>query len=84
VATWANLHVDFAVPNFLIQEIMRADVPWRADVVTAVPKIENGYVSLPTAVGLGVEVNEAEAAKYPYVPEIQIRTVVGDGSVADW
>jgi galactonate dehydratase len=84
VATWANLHVDFAVPNFLIQEIMRADVPWRADVVTSVPQIEDGYVSLPTAPGLGVEVDETEAAKYPYVPEIQIQTVVGDGSVADW
>jgi galactonate dehydratase len=84
VATWANLHVDFAVPNLLIQEIMRSDVPWRADVVTAVPQIENGYVSLPSAVGLGVEVNEVEAAKHPYVPEMQLRATLADGSVADW
>jgi galactonate dehydratase len=84
VATWANLHVDFATPNFLIQEIMRDDVPWRAQVVSAVPDIVNGYVKLPTAPGLGVEVDEKAAARHPYAPELQFFTALADGSVGDW
>lgn len=47
VATFANLHVDVATPNFLIQEVMRNDVPWRGDVVTAVPTITDGPSSSP-------------------------------------
>src|SRR5437016_4005484 len=33
VATAASLHVGFAVPNYLIQEMVRNDVAWRNDVV---------------------------------------------------
>jgi galactonate dehydratase len=84
VATWANLHVDFATPNLLIQEIMRADVPWRADVVSAVPEIVGGEVALPTLPGLGVEVDESAAERHPYKPEPQIAATLADGSVADW
>jgi galactonate dehydratase len=84
VATWANLHVDAATPNFLIQEIMRADVPWRADVVSAVPEIVDGEVALPTLPGLGVEVDESAAQRHPYKPEPQIAATLRDGSVADW
>jgi galactonate dehydratase len=84
VATWANLHVDFATPNFLVQEIMRGDVPWRAEVVSAVPEIVDGEVGLPSAPGLGVEVDESAARLHPYRPEPQIATTLPDGSVADW
>jgi galactonate dehydratase len=84
VATWANLHVDFATPNFLVQEIMRGDVPWRADVVSAVPEIVGGEVALPTRPGLGAEVDESAARLHPYRPEPQLATTLADGSVADW
>jgi galactonate dehydratase len=84
VAAWANLHVDFAIPNLLIQEIMRSDVPWRDDVVPTPPTIVNGWVELPMAPGLGVEVDERVAAQYPYEPETQVRAILPDGSVGDW
>lgn len=84
VATWANLQVDFATPNFLVQEIMRADVPWRAEVVDAVPEIVGGWVGLPQRPGLGVNVNEKAAARYPYQPETQVMAVLEDGAVGDW
>ena len=29
IATMVNIHLGFATPNFLIQEVMRSDVPWR-------------------------------------------------------
>lgn len=84
VATWANLQVAFATPNFLIQEIMRADVPWRSEVVSDVPQIVDGWVDLPWKPGLGVEVDEEAARGYPYQPEPQIMTTLSDGSVGDW
>lgn len=84
VAAWANLHVDFATPNFLIQEIMRADVPWRDEIVTATPNIINGWVDLPQRPGLGVDVIEKAAQRYPYQPETQFMTTLIDGSVGDW
>ena len=40
----------------------------------------------PDAPGLGVEVNEAEAAKHPFEPEIMHTqgAVLADGTIADW
>lgn len=84
VATMASLHFAVSSPNFLIQEVMRSDVPWRDDVLGEPLKIENGRVAPPTAPGLGVEIDEAEAARHPYVPEPQLRTAHSDGAVGDW
>lgn len=84
VAAWANLHVAFTTPNFLIQEIMRSDVPWREEVVSAVPLIIDGHTTLPDRPGLGVDVDEDAAARHPYSPEIQLQTMLADGSVGDW
>ena len=33
VSTAASVHVGFATPNYLIQEVVRADVPWRDDIL---------------------------------------------------
>ena len=37
-----------------------------------------------TLPGLGIEVNEAEAAKHPFAPEVTMDVFHRDGSVADW
>jgi galactonate dehydratase len=84
LATMVNIQVGFSTPNFLIQEVMRSDVPWRYDVVTDALEIQNGFIYPPTKPGLGVEINEKEAAKHPYKPEIEMRYFHPDGSVADW
>ena len=84
IATMVNLHFGFAVPNFLIQEAIRSDVPWRNDVVNDPVVVENGYVKLPDKPGLGIEVNEVEAAKHPFKQEVLMQTYHADGSVADW
>ena len=41
------------------------------------------YAVLPTAPGLGVELNEAEAARHPYVADARHQYTFADGSVAD-
>jgi galactonate dehydratase len=84
IATMVNIHFGLSTPNFLIQEVMRSDVPWRYDVVDDELKFEGGNVLPPTRPGIGIEVNEKEAAKHPFAPEIQMRSFHPDGSVADW
>ncbi len=84
VGTAAALHVGFATSNYLIQEIVRNDVPWRNDVVTKPFAIEKGVAHAPSASGLGIEINEKEAAKHPFVQEVTMPAFHRDGSVADW
>ena len=84
VSTAASTHIGFATPNYLIQEMVRADVPWRNDIVSEFMPLEAGQCSAPTRPGLGIEINEAEAAKYPWKPEVPMAYTHRDGSVADW
>ncbi|MBN9663286.1 MAG: galactonate dehydratase [Acidobacteria bacterium] len=84
VSTAASTHVGFATPNYLIQEMVRADVPWRNDVVSEFIPLEAGICTAPTRPGLGIDINEAEAAKYPFQPEVLMAYNHRDGSVADW
>jgi galactonate dehydratase len=80
----ASLHLGFATPNFVIQETWRSDVPWRFEVLSESLVFENNVAKLPTKPGLGIEVDEREAAKHPFQQEPLMRYFHGDGSVADW
>lgn len=85
IANAAALHFDLATPNFLIQEDMLGDVPWRFDVVQADLRSQEGHWLPPEKPGLGVEVNEAEALKHPFQQEVMEQlTFHADGSVAEW
>jgi galactonate dehydratase len=84
IATMVNIHLGFATPNFLIQEVMRADVPWRDEIVTGVTPIIDGYVSPSMAPGIGVEIDFAAAEKHPFKEVRPIQWYQHDGSVADW
>jgi galactonate dehydratase len=84
VSTAASTHIGFAVPNYLIQEMVRADVPWRNDVVSEFIPLEAGICQAPSRPGLGIEINEAEARKHPFQPEVLMAYNHRDGSVADW
>lgn len=84
IATAATIHFATSTPNWLIQESIRADVPWRDDVVDSPVRIENGQAFPIDRPGLGIEVNEREAAKHPFQQEILARYWHDDGSIADW
>lgn len=87
VAGAAALHFAVSTPNFVIQEEMSGAVPWYRDVAEMLPMRRDGsYWQVPDAPGLGVEINEKEAARHPYEPEaIHTRTaVLDDGTIADW
>ena len=52
----ASTHLSLNLPNALIQESVRAFYNgWYPKVVTAVPNVENGFVTLPPGPGLGCE-----------------------------
>jgi galactonate dehydratase len=86
VANAAALHFDLATPNFLIQEDMLTDVPWRWDVVKHSLKTESGYWLPSDMPGLGIEVDEEAARKHPFKQEVLHATTVRahDGAVLDW
>ena len=84
IATAATVHFALATPNWIIQEAITSDVPWRNDVVVNPVEVEQGYVVLHDRPGLGIDVNEREAAKHPFRPEAMQRYFHPDGAVADW
>lgn len=85
IANAAALHFALSTPNFLIQEDMLADVPWRWEVVESALKTENGYWLPCDAPGLGVTVNEKAAARHPFEQEkLQSVVYAPDGAVLDW
>jgi galactonate dehydratase len=82
VLTAANFHVDACTPNCTIQE-HPLGCPWRYEVVRTTCTVERGYAALPQAPGLGVELDEAVAAKHPYRADFRAHYTFADGSVAD-
>lgn len=72
----ANIHIDLAAPNFGVQEWSGTEPPnfviqelkgpkdALLDVFLGLPEYRKGYVYANDKPGLGVEINETEAAKY--------------------
>jgi len=54
-----------AIPNARILEYDADDVPWRDDLVTAVPEIADGQIAVPSGPGWGVEVVEDVLREHP-------------------
>ena len=65
LATLMSAHFCAAIPNFRIMEIEVDDVPWKSDLVTAPPVIENGRLTVPTTPGWGADVNEEAVRAHP-------------------
>lgn len=60
----ANAHIDLAVWNFGIQEAVNFS-PLLREIFPGAPTMNNGYMFVNEAPGLGIDVNEKLAAKYP-------------------
>lgn len=87
VANAAALHFALSTPNFLIQEDMLQDVPWRWEVVDSSFETEDGYWLPPDGPGLGVSVAEEAAAEHPFEQEVMHSTTIraeDDNSILDW
>lgn len=60
----ANAHMDLAVWNFGIQEAVSFNEKM-LEVFSGCPTMKDGYMSVNEVPGLGVDINEKAAAKYP-------------------
>ena len=78
VGAMAEMHLDAAVWNFLIQEYHAEFYdPHYFDVTAGFPRQEDGYVKLSDAPGLGLEFVEDEIARHPPME----RTTAAGGSI---
>ncbi len=70
ISTMASVHCAAATENFIALEHHFTDVPFWSDFIDGVPKpiIQNGYIAVPDAPGLGFTLNE-EAVKEHLIPE---------------
>ncbi len=68
IANAATLQLAATCPNFCILEIMYSDVAWRKNVVDEQLVYTDGYIKIPDKPGLGIELNEEECLKHPYIP----------------
>jgi galactonate dehydratase len=84
IATAVAVQFGFATPNFLIQEAIRSDVPWRDEVVSEPLIVEDGFIYPSDKPGLGIEVDEQAAARHPFEQEVLMSWFHRDGAVADW
>lgn len=59
IAAMASVHCAAATENFLALENHSVDIPWWNEVVTGLPNpiIQDGYIHVPEAPGLGVDLN---------------------------
>ena len=79
----ANLHLDLWAPNFGIQEWCRFS-PLVADMFPGLPEVRNGYMYPNDRPGLGIDIDEKLAAKYPCDDFVEqwTQTRLPDGSPA--
>jgi galactonate dehydratase len=57
-------HVMATVPNFNILEFSYGEVPWRAELIEPAEQVVDSALSLTQRPGLGIRLNEKNAAKY--------------------
>jgi len=76
----AHAHIDLAVWNFGIQEAVHFSDKLKT-IFSGCPTMSNGYMSVNEVPGLGVDVNEKEAAKYPIITKSNWQVRKGDGTI---
>ena len=67
LSTFMAAHLCASVPNVKIMGIDVDSAPWKDDIVTEIPDIKDGYIQIPCKPGIGVELNEKEIAKHPWL-----------------
>jgi galactonate dehydratase len=81
--TAASLHLDASIPNFITQEYTKGDESADSAVYKVAYQREGGYIPIPEAPGLGIELDDSLIEKTPYQPMNTGTTALReDGSVA--
>ena len=83
LTTAASLHLDATIPNFVTQEYTKRDESEQHAVFKCSYAREGGYIPIPQAPGLGIELDEALIPERPFTPMNTGKTPLRvDGSVA--
>ena len=84
VSTAACLQIAASIPNFAIQELPTGEhEPPKSEIVKSAVQVENGFLIVPDAPGIGVELADDAQERHPPTPrEIGTRLHL-DGSVID-
>ena len=83
LVTAASVHLDASIPNFITQEFSKNDEASHNAVYKYSHCREGGYILLPEAPGLGVELDDELIAQTPFTPLNTGQTLLRqDGSVA--
>jgi len=81
VALASTVHASATMPNFIITEYFLPFVEFCDSISPNQLKPKNGYIELPTAPGLGVDVDEEALKKHPakVYPQRKLRTPADEG-----
>ncbi len=84
VSTAACIQLAACIPNFALQEYPKGEheAP-KNEIVKSVLELQDGYLLIPDAPGIGVELAEDAAERYPYKPRTVHTRLHADGSVVD-
>jgi galactonate dehydratase len=84
VSTAACIQLAACIPNFALQEYpLGENMPPKSEIVKSTLKLENGFLIIPDAPGIGVELAEDAAERHPYRPRTVHTRLHVDGSVVD-
>jgi galactonate dehydratase len=84
VSTAACIQLAACIPNFAIQEYpIGENEPPKNEIVKSVVTLENGFLLVPDAPGIGIELAEGAELRYPFEPRVFKTRLHTDGSVMD-
>ena len=84
VSTAACLQLAACIPNFALQEYPEGELePPKSEIVKAPLTLEDGFLIIPDAPGIGIELAEDAQERYPYIPRALKTRLHVDGSVVD-
>jgi galactonate dehydratase len=84
VSTAACIQLAACIPNFALQEYpLGENVPPKSEIVKSTLTLENGFLIIPDAPGIGVELAEDAAERHPYRPRKVNTRLHVDGSIVD-
>ena len=84
VSTAACIQLAACIPNFSLQEYPKGEgEPPKSEIVSSPLRLEEGFLVVPDAPGLGIELREDAMERHPYRPRAVQTRLNSDGSVMD-